>query len=321
MVFITSMVFGVGFASSVFGYSIEQLVNVPATNDFTMGPGKIEVFAEQGEEVVKFLQITNRFGKEMKFTVGVEDFRGSPTGEEAAVLLGSENGPYSLKEFIRPELSEFTLAHGERIVLPVKIFIPSENAEPGGLYGAVLISNSPSEVSAAETSGGEIKAIGRIGALFFVKVKGDAREEGNLEKFTTQDSKKIYQEGPISFRVLYKNAGNVHLNPYGFIELKNILGQKIGEIEIDPYFAMPQSLRARELSWDRKFGLGYYTATISLNRGYQNIVDRARISFWIFPWKIILIALAAIFLSAVIVWWFLTHFEFRRKSKDGGDNI
>ncbi|MCD6500612.1 hypothetical protein J7K42_01175 [bacterium] len=307
--------FGIGIVSPVCAYSIQKLANVPVENDFTLGPGKVEVLLDPGSTTTRNLLITNRLGKVMDFKVEIEDFEGSPTGERAAVLLGGKRGPYSLKNYLNPELSEFTLAHGERMVLPVEISIP-EGMEPGGLYGSVLVSTSPPKEILKKEAGkvkGQIRIVGRIGSLFFVRVKGKAKEDGKLEKFDTADSKRFYQKGPISFSILYRNTGNVHLDPYGLIEIKNLLGKKIGEIEIDPYFAMPKSLRYREVKWERGLALGRYTATLSLNRGYKNIIDRASINFWILPWKILLIAGIAIFFIIWFIWWIATHFEIRRK--------
>lgn len=317
LIFIGGVVicFGIGIAFPVSAFETQKLVNVPVENDFTLGPGKIEVFLDPGEKINRTLLITNRLGRVMDFKVEIEDFEGSPTGAQAAVLLGEKRGPYSLRDYLYPELTEFTLAHGERMVLPIEISIP-EGMEPGGLYGSVLILTSPPEEvpeREKEVSKGQVRLIARIGSLFFVRVKGEVDEDGILEKFDTTDSERFYQKGPISFSIFYRNKGNVHLDPYGIIEIKNILGRKVAEIEVKPYFAMPKSLRYIEVKWERGLGLGPYTATLYLNRGYNDIIDEAKISFWILPWRIILISGIAIFFLFWLLWWFITHFEIRKK--------
>ena len=304
-----------GFFQPIFAYEIQKLTNVQVENDFTLGPGTIEVFLDPGEKVTRSLLITNRLGKIMNFKVEIEDFEGSVTGEKSAILLGEKKGPYSLKDYLKPELTEFTLAHGERMVLPIEVLIP-ESMEPGGLYGSVLISTSPQEGIPEEEAvvKSQVRLIARIGSLFFVRVKGEADEDGILEKFDTTGSKRFYEKDLISFSIFYQNKGNVHLNPYGIIEIKNILGRKVAGIEIEPYFAMPKSLRYREVELKRGLWLGYYNATLYLNRGYDDIIDEAKISFWILPWKIILIFGIAIFFLFWLLWWFIIHFEIRKKS-------
>lgn len=313
----TAIYLGIGFFSPIFAFEVQKLPNISVADDFTLGPGKIEIFLNPGEKITRTLSITNRLGKAMKFNVGIEDFEGSLTGETAMVLLGGNKGPYSLKNYLKPELTEFTLAHGEKMLLPVEISIP-QGIEPGGLYGSVLISSSPLDKrleEEKEKAKGQVQLIGRIGCLFFVRINGEVDEKGFLEKFDTSNSKKFYQEGPISFSISYRNEGNVHLNPYGLIEIKNLLGKKIGEIEIDPYFAMPKSLRYREVKWERGLGLGIYTATLSLNRGYQDIIDTTKISFWILPWKIILLVFVGFLVLFLLIWWIAAHFEIRPKNK------
>lgn len=319
--FLLSLIGGViylciGFYSSVFAFEIESLPNVLVTKDFTLGPGKIEVFLNPGEEEIRNLQITNRLGKTMNFNVEIEDFEGSLTGETAVILLGGKRGPYSLRDYLHPEVLKFQLAHGERMNLPIKISIPKD-MEPGGLYGSVLIVSSPLEPDLETEQGktkGQVKLVARIGSLFFVRIKGDVQEQGELEKFDTLNSKRFYQKGPIDFSIFYRNQGNVHLNPYGTIEIKNILNKKIGEIITNPYFAMPKSLRYREVKWERGLALGRYTAVLSLNRGYQDIIDTAKVSFWIIPWKILLIVAVIFFLLILFIWWFVGHFEIKKKS-------
>ena len=306
-----------GGAGGALAYEIERMSDMPVYDDFTIGPGKIEAFLDAGDTTVRNLSITNRLGRAMYFNIELEDSMGSPSGSRSVILLGKERGPYSLKDYLYPEVMGFVLKHGERMILPVRISIPY-GMEPGGLYGSVIISTSPVSVGLEredDITKGQVQIIARLASLVFVRVKGDADESGFLESFDTVDSKNIYSKGPVRFSLRFRNTGNVHLNPYGKIEIKNILKKEIGEIEIQPYFAMPESLRSREVEWDRGLGLGRYTATISLNRGYQDIVDTMTVSFWILPWKIITIVGGLCLLLILLIWWIAVHLEVRRKPK------
>lgn len=299
----------------VFAFEIQKLSSVPLVNDFTLGPGKVEVLMDAGTTVTKNLMITNRLGKQTRFKVELENFVGSDTGNSASVLIGKEKSPYALRDYLHPEVEEFTLEHGERMVLPVDIVIP-ENMAPGGLYGSVIISTIPDELADKETgesAEGQIQIIGRVGCLFFIRVKGDAKEEGSLVSFDTVKSKHFYQETPIAFSIFYSNQGNVHLNPYGIIKIKNILGREIGNVNVDAYFAMPQSKRYREVQWDKDLSMGLYSASLALNRGYGDIIDNAKITFFIFPLKTVAIIAFCILLLVFLIWFLATRFEFKKK--------
>lgn len=294
--------------------TIEKLDNIPITNDFVLGPGKIEVIMKPGETITRTLSITNRLGRTTNFRVDFEDFIGSPTGERASILLGEAKGPNSLKDYLKSEVKEFVLNQGEKIILPIQISLPSD-IEPGGFYGAVLISTIPSPglLKNEDVVKSQIQLVSRLGTLFFVRTEGEVFEEGHLEKFNTLTSGKFFEKGPISFSILYRNTGSVHLDPYGVIEIKNLFGRKIGEVDIEPYFVMPKSLREIQVRWQREISFGKYTATLYLNRGYQNLIDKAEISFWILPWKFLIVSAACISLLILAFWWIITHFEIRRK--------
>jgi hypothetical protein len=306
-------------AAPVFAYKIEALDDSETKGDFVLGPGKTELFMNPGETYTKELMITNRLGRTMEFGVIVEDFKGSKNPEESVNLLGDERGPFSLRDYIKPEITKFTLKNNERILLPTVIAIPA-GSEPGGLYASVLVVTNPSEeeLKKEDENKGKTKLISRLGTLFFVRVKGTAKEEGVLKSFNVKDNKLFFEKAPVSLEVLFENTGSVHLMPYGSIEIKNILGQKIDEINVDPWFIMPGSMRSRVIEWSgKKLLFGRYTAELVENRGYGDILDKKSISFWIIPWKVVLAILFFLFLLSWFFRWVgrQFHFEVKRKKK------
>lgn len=316
--FLTILILGLTFAFNVrkaSAFEIETLPGTAVEGDIVLGPGKIEVWLDPGEKVTKTIYFTNRTGRTVDFLVNIEDFKGSRDPNEGTIFLGEEKGPYSLKDYLHPEVEKFTLEQGQRISLPVEISIP-EDAEPGGRYGVVFASALPPKIE-EKTEEKEAKPtigiISRVGCLFFVRVKGNVTENGFLKNFETKDTKKYFEKGPITFEFLYENNGNVHLIPYGIIEITNLFGKKVAEIEVDPYFAMPDSVRLREAKWDRGFLFGRYTALASLNRGYQDIIDQKSIEFWVIPWKIILVGILGLLLIVLFFRWIASRFEIRKK--------
>ncbi len=290
------------FPARIFAYQIEKinLTGTPA-GDFVLSPGKIELWMEPGEKITKVISITNRIGAEMNFKVVVEDFKGSYDAENPVVLMGGEKGPYSLKNYLKPEISEFTLKYGERITIPVEISIP-QNAEPGGLYGSALVETNPSKEQSAG-KGTEVKVVSRLGALFLVRVKGNAFEQAGLKDFRTE--KFFYEKGPISFNVAMENKGSTHLVPYGIIEIKNIFGKEVGKVEADPWFVMPDSVRTREIKWEKNWLFGRYEASLKVNRGYQDIIDEKTIYFWVLPWKVLAIGCVGALAFVLLIAWLI----------------
>jgi hypothetical protein len=317
--FILSLI--IVFSSSawaVSAYKIETIDSLENKGDFVLGPGKTELLMSPGETYTKELIITNRLGKTMKFDVEVEDFSGSSDPNQAVALSGGQKGPYSLREYLKPEISSFSLENGQRITLPVTVTIP-QNAEPGGLYGSVLVTSSPTDEEAAaaqDKAQGKTKLVSRLGTLFFVRIKGDVKEEGIFKSLSLKDGRSFFEKSPVTLEVLYQNTGNVHLVPYGKVEVTNILGRKIDDLNIDPWFVMPQSSRIRPIEWNSdRFLFGRYTAQVSMNRGYSDIIDKKNISFWIIPWKAVVLILVVIFILVWIFGWLKKQFKFEIKRK------
>lgn len=304
-------VFGFGLWSGVSAYVIQDLPNTEVKNDFVLGPGKEELFLNPGDTADREIRVTNRLGRDVDIKIEIEDFRGSRDPAETVVLLGDKRGPYSLKDYIKPELTSFRLSHGQQMILPVTIAIP-QDAEPGGLYGSVLVSAQPPQGGSA---GGGTKVITRLGTLFFIRVSGDVKEEGLLKKFQTKLDKRFFENGPVAFEILFENNGSVHLTPYGTIEFTNLLGKQVGGLEVQPWFVLPDSLRARDISWERGLLFGKYTARLKINRGYGNIVDEMAVTFWVFPWKLLSGGLVLLILVSWILKKIFSKFEIRIKLK------
>jgi hypothetical protein len=285
---------------------------VDEKNDFVLEPGKVELFLNPGESATRAIVVTSRIKKKVKFKVEVEDFIGSHDSRNPVILLGDEKSPYSIKDNITPDTREFTLDFGQRITIPVKVTIP-DNAQPGGFYASVLISNVPDDET-VNTSQGKARLVSRVGSLMFIRVKGEANEAGHIEDFRIAgESKAVYDKGPFTFQVLFNNTGNVHLVPYGTVNVKNIFGKSVGIVNVDAYFALPNSTRYREVTWTPGFLLGRYKAVLNLNRGYDDIVDTKTIVFWVLPWKI-LVPLFIGLLFIVLVGVFISkNFELKKK--------
>lgn len=296
------------FVPAVQAYEVRNM-NGEMRNDFVLSPAKIDVSIDPGGTATEYLTVANRQDKEMSFTVEIEDFTGSKDPTRAVLLLGNEKGPYSLRDFLSPEVSSFTLKPQQMITFPVLVSVPKD-ASPGGLYGSVLISSAPS------SGGGGAVAVSRLGALFFVRVNGEALENGQLQGFhLKEESKWIHQKGPFTFTMLYKNSGTVHLAPYGVIRISNIFGQIIDEFPIDPYFAMPDSVRYREISWNKGMLIGRYTAELLLNRGYGNIIDTAEVSFTVLPSRVLVGSFVTVFILLAMFRFLSSRFEIRMKKK------
>lgn len=300
-------------AAALKAYTVFQ-TTVDDRNDFIVEPAKQEVDLNPGEVSTTTVSVTSRVKTPVTFALTTEDIVGSNNPDQPVLLLGGDKSPYSLKDYLHPEINQFTLNFGQRIQIPVTIDLP-KTAAPGGFYAAVIVSNAPSKLSGASSTveNPGTKIISRIASLFFVRVNGAVNQSGHLSDFRIKEPGPIYQNANLTFQIYFNNEGNIHLVPYGYITIKNMWGAVVDQLPIDAYFALPHSLRYREILWGRLVALGRYTATVSLNRGYASTTDEKTISFWIIPWKVMAIVILIILLIVGLIYFFRKNFELKRK--------
>jgi hypothetical protein len=293
-------------------FELERIEGVIDVGDFVVGPGRAELIVSPGETIIQEITVTNRISENRTFKLEVDDITGSADGSSAVSLTDGARGPYSIRDYITFPENTFALGLGERARIPVTIKIPAD-AEPGGLYGSVLISTERTTMEGGEASRSPI--IARIGSLFFVTIRGEVERAGSVKGISTVDGKWWYEEGPVNLSILYENTGSVHVNPYGELAVTNMFGEQVGFVELEPWFVLPKSLRSRDVLWDREFLLGRYTVTAKINRGYDDVVDEVTTTFWVLPWKIVLGTFFILFIIIFSLRTFFRTFEFSRKSK------
>jgi hypothetical protein len=284
------------------GFTLEKLPDDINYHDFVVGPGKVELQIAPGKSQTVDLTVANRLGSDKVFQITEEDFTGSNDPEKSVVLLGSDRGPYSLKDDIHIPSTKVNIPFGYKARIPITVSVPTD-AQPGGLYGSVLVSVVSVEGSTTSSGVGSTNPIiTRIGTLFFVRVPGNVEADGTLTDFSLSSGHVIWsgsltKTDPISFDLLFRNNGNVYLNPSGTISVTNMFGAPVGSIVAEPWFAMPQSLRFREVKWEPTFLFGRYVAHANINPGFGSSTESMDVVFWVIPWKIILI----IFIGLIII--------------------
>ncbi len=307
-------------ANSAQAYDIEKISNSAVKSDMVLSTGAQEIFLDPGESTVRNFVVTNRTGQTQRYEIEVEDIKGAD-GNTPVVFMGSERGPYSLVDYLTPEITQFTLEHAERMTLPITVAVPAD-AEPGGLYGAVIVKqlvNDDDSYQEEKNISGGVQIVERLASLYYVRIRGDADEQGEILSF--KSDKKFYGKPPVHLSVAYKNTGNVHLKPSATIGIKNMLGKNIALFKVDPFFVLPGSTITREKTLDSMFMFGRYTAELNFNHDFEGKTDKRVIHFWVLPWKIILLILAIllflVYLYHRLKKWFNDNFQRKgRESKE-----
>ena len=306
-----SMRWTVIFATIFFGLSLFFVHNIALAQTggggtFVVRPAKVELTIKPGGSETRDIEVGNSTAFPLLVTVTYEDIAPKTQGtsnDEAVSLLGSKGGEYPLRELLSTPSKKMTLLSGESTIIPITVRIPRD-AVPSGHYGSVVFTFKPVMTGSGE-GGPNIAVESRLATLFFVRVEGEVKEEGKLEKFGLFNDEKYIsttgQNSPLRFQVAFTNAGNVHLNPYGRIVVSPLIGGD-AIAEIDPWVVLPDMTRMREINIHEKLTPGYYTATLEQNRGYDDIVDEESVSFWVLPTFMQGVVTLALFIAFV---WFV----------------
>lgn len=248
-------------------------------------PAKSEHVVIPGASKTQTFTLTNSSDQPLLIFVTFEDFAptaGGIPGGSPVELLGNKVGPHPLAQFLSTERTQYSIDPRGSLDIPVLVSVPS-NTDPGGRYAAAIFTFK--NISDMQGNG-RVSTESRLTSLLYVTIAGDAQEAGRLANFGVLGGGTFFQKvdvlHPLRFYVSYENTGTVHLNPYGRITLRGIIGQD-KEIILDPQAVLPGAIRTRDVLYDQELTVGVYTAHLEQNRGYQDIVDESTVRFFVLP--------------------------------------
>ena len=256
----------------------------------TVTPPLFQVTQVPGSDWRSQLRVVNSNNYDIVVSVESKDFR--PDGETGNAVFN--NGPKGdaqdtqrMSGWIETPAGVITIKRGSTAEVPFTIHVPLD-ADPGGHYGALLVSTKPKSIEGESGSG----VSSGITSLIFMRVPGDVIEKGGIRDFYTENN--IIETPDAHFILRFENQGNVHLVPQGQIVITNMWGKERGKVEINESSTfgnvLPNSTRKFEFSWKETdpslFEVGRYKAVATLVYGAEgrNTVERT-LYFWIVPWK------------------------------------
>lgn len=292
-----------------FGYAqaATQTTNKDVGQALSITPSIMELKADPGQSLTATIKIRNDITTDLLIRNSTQDFTSSDSLDEQGVpkLIDNklEPGPHSIRNYVEP-VSDFLLKGKETKTIQLKINVPKD-AQPGAHYGAILFTGEPA-------SGQNVTIHATLGNLLFLNVSGNTKDDLSVIKYFTSDNNSnqtwFFENGPILLNQWIKNTGNTVVSPSGRIEITNIFGQKVADIPFNTItnnreqnkFVLPETTRKFNQKWDKYWLLGPYNAHLILNYGSQGktFTDQT-ISFWVIPWKLILLILV---ITAITIW-------------------
>jgi hypothetical protein len=259
-----------------------------------ISPALVDLNAERGKTYTIKIKVTNVTPASLVYTSEVNDFTaGKDETGSPQVLIGSSLPPAaSIIKWVSA-VQDFTLESRESRILYATITVPAD-AEPGGHYGALRFSGHAPELT--ETGVGLSAS---AGMLMLIRVSGDIKESASLTSFYTafpSDKTKqasLFEGSYIGFVTRIKDDGNVHVKPIGNIEITDAFGNLVGTVAVNDSKSnvLPGSIRRFESEYKGNLMFGLYTANLTLGYGTTGQAITNTITFWVIPWKLILIGI------------------------------
>jgi hypothetical protein len=282
--------------------------NSQAGNGFRISPVRSEYIIEKGRSETMVVTLENPTAGPINAEAVVNNFVASDKedGEPRLILDDSAQQPSNNFKSLIGQLPDVSLKPGEKREIPVTITIPRE-ANSGGYYGAVRF--VPSESG----GNGNVALTASVGSIVLVRVPGNLTEKLNLVQLSAAQegkTKSFITGGDVGVVTRLRNTGNIHVQPFGKVQIKSMFGKIIAEYELnstDPRAnILPDSIRRFEdgIKKPKPFWFGRYTITanIGYSQGSGDLISTSA-SFWYLPtWFLVLLLLIIIAIVGAVFW-------------------
>lgn len=295
--------------SSARAYTIENYQE-NVEDRFIISPVNLELNLMPGESSIQQIMIVNRLGKTAKFRILKEDFVGSDDPEKISVFLGDESaGITSAKDWLKPDIEEIDLNHGDRLTLSVAINVP-QKAAAGSHYAAIFASVLGEEKGPDKNN--KVQLVSRVGCLFLINVPGKNIDTGEVTEFKTD--RNFYRNGPVEFSAVFKNTGNVYQKVRGDITIRNFWGATVAHFPVKDWIVLSDSSRRQKSEWGKKWLAGRYKARLNVFYGMGgNLVLSRDLVFYAFPWHAAILAFIILIVIYYLLRYFFSRFEIKKK--------
>ncbi|MEI6237900.1 MAG: hypothetical protein WCP03_04865 [Candidatus Saccharibacteria bacterium] len=306
------------FITSIVAINLNA-VNAQSTqgpgNGFKISPVRYEMVLDKGASEIVKLTIENPTASPIEATVIINDFEANPneTGEPKILLDPSTSVINNSFKTITSTPRAISLAPKGRVELPVTITIKNDSSA-GGYYGAVrVVPNNPSEKN--------VSLAASVGTIFLVTVPGKLTEQLTLVQFSVakngSNGRFFLNSGDMSIVTRLNNTGNIHVKPFGKVQISDNSGKVLQEYEFnntDPRAnILPNSTRKFTDNLKSQKWLGKYTVTANLGYGSTGSLITAKTYFWVIPTWFVVVALTSVL--AIVVIAFVLYFVLHSRSR------
>ncbi len=250
-----------------------SLLAAPAVQAMTIriNAPKVILDLSPGETYTGEIIAENPEDTDVKVKIYLEDwvYKEGGTGEKVFSPMGST--PLSASRWINFTPSEDVLKPYGRVVVNYTVTVPPE--AQGGYYSVLFFETLFGTTTNEE--GAIVNVAGRIGSLFFIRVKEALDLTGRIQSVEIQRP-----EGnkPMEIVTTFENTGNVDITLGGNFLVMDSAGRIQGRGDLNKIYTFPGSTETGRTSWVGRLPKGAYDVLLTYDLGSgKSLVEEAKL--------------------------------------------
>ena len=301
--------------------SLAHATTIP-NGDFSIevSPSPLAATVKPGQATTIELRIRNASTNQEQLAIESRDFTMANNGRDITIDTKESS---VLKDWVTYSEPTFTVAPGSWFTQKITLTLPDE---AGFSYPFAIVISRANEANDG-SSGRFIRGSVAVFTLINVDKPGASRKL-ELDSFTT--SQPIYEYLPATLRLKLKNTGNTIVQPYGNFYIQGLKGAESSQATLsvndthayilpgttkeldatwsDGYPVYVEGTSGQHVDWDiaaiGHFRMGRYTAKVvaAYNDGTRDVPIVGEVTFWVIPWKILLVAFILLCLIGLGAW-------------------
>jgi len=308
----TNIFKGIFVLLTLFSFSFLFVAKTKAADSLSLGtaPTSEKLKLSPGQKYNGELVVWNLTNKAITYDVVVKGFRQIENQPGTAIMLTDTEEAkslYTATNWTKASISEIDLVPNKNEKIYYEINVPKDATK--GEYTVIVAFISQNQEKLTGTGATTTLT---LGMPILIQIGDEFVENAELLRFATD--KNFYEYPTLTFDTRIKNLGDTHITPVGEIVLTNIFKQEITRIAFNPnnQSILRDNTGNYETLWnlgtfltkDKAIVLGPIKANLILTYrtfqpGFAPLTSE--ITFWIIPWRIILIALVVIIAIIVII--------------------
>lgn len=272
-----------------------------------------DLAAKPGEVIQTQVRVNNPTNEAVTISSSAYDFTIDVDGETPIPIEGDVSSRWSLANWLVLAPATQTIAPNQTAVVNVLVEVP-DDALPGGHFA--MITHQPTQ-SGVQAIGQQAATSGinqRVGTLLYVFVEGPINEEAFIRN---AQFPKLTEFGPVPFSFSIENMSDIHIRPQISVEIRDWLGRTSDAVLVNPKNIFPLTSRDFDGQWDRIWGIGRYSATITASYGQSGSLAVAKTHFWLIPITLV-IAILVVILTLIAVGIAVRRHIIHRKTDQSG---